>query len=1754
MRDPDIQSPYNFVEEVNTGYFEEIFTVNWLTHQDKLHPATGIALVKNDNSTNVKFQIISTVSYAGGLLQYEKTWSNAPASDTYYSECLNDFTTEGFTIPKKYISGDFNGDGLIDLIAITKPYNQTYYERSVQCQDWWDTDCCEQDYSLVQDAKVYFINLDRRVTNNFVNLAGLLSKPASSNNIYSGDFNGDGKSDIIQILAGEIFVYEIDNNGSLVLIKHQLNSRFSAVLSPYIGDYNGDGKIDIIFPTAHNSNSFAVFMSNGKEFLYQLQNMPYTFKYNNESGGNIEETRLIPTDINSDGKTDFISLKVNTYNSTTQGSLALTTYNNLGSSNSGFPIFVYGAYDYQSTYLRHRPIPLFLNSQKTNFKLEFGVLSDDRMIMYNFKQNVREKSLIRSVNQDGVLYQVEYKDLINDPNAYELQVYEDSWNQTYPFVDIHSAPGLKVVDKLIKGTLYGSTQQIFGYKAAVTNADGLGFLGFSQIIKSNWHVDAGDQNRMFNISIMDMQKRGALKQSFTTKSSYLNSSITNTNVSSPTFDANGNPIFNNSNSGVSDGAAINDYINRTDYAYQTSLTPNKVFINIPTLSSSKDLLNGTNTTSLNVYDSFYNLTKEFSDFSGQGSKKVEVTYDNNTSSSYYIGRPTNKKTTITNPVDTYSTEEQYFYTGFLPTQIKRKGNGTAFITENIQYDGFGNITRKGITIPSGVERASSMQYDATGRFVTKSIDIEGLETNYTYDIFFGNVLTVTNPFGLVTTSAYDSWGRLIENTDYLGKKSYRTYNTIGGGFMTVQNNDDDGSESYTLINALGQTEEVKTKDVLGQTVSKVFIYDVYGRELSVSEPTIGGNYNQWSHKAYDQYGRLNQTTSFTGKITNLTYNGLSVSVNDGTKTVTTTKNALDQVVTTQDPGGLINYTYFANGNLKTSNYDGSVQSIEQDGWGRKTKLTDPSAGEYNYTYNDFGDVTLENTPKGNTTYTYDNYGKVTNKQINGDLTTMSYQYNYDGTTKFLNSLVLNNTDGSTASYTYSYDTYKRLISKIENNQFAVFTKTITYDAFGRVATEQSQALNKANNKSANKTIQNNYQYGSLLSVTDVQTGEIIQQIAGLNARGQVTLAYMASTGIKQTNSYDQFGFVQELKTDRLIGAPAQLMQLNFTFNTQRGLLTSRSNSVFNWNENFVHDSQDRLEVFNDNNGNHSQQYDAKGRISSNNNLGNYVYNGSSYQQNGLNNLTQNAKDYYNDRRLQEITYNAFKSPVEISEQGKEKISFRYNASLGRAHMFYGDEQAEPTQRRFNKHYSEDGSVEITNDANTGTTSFVFYLAGDAYSAPAIYKEDHLANNQVQSNLYYLFRDYLGSILLITNNLGIAVEQRHFDAWGNIVKLTDGGGNNLTDFVILNRGYTGHEHLTKVGLIHMNGRLYDPLLHRFLSPDNFVQDPYNTQNYNRYGYVLNNPLSHVDPSGEFIVEAATFTLYMAIKALVVGAAIGAAGYTASIALSNGGFNNWNWGQFAKAVGIGAVSGVITAGIGNAFGEFLNYGVSGEFVRAGAHGFANGFISEITGGDFMQGFASGGLGSLAGSGFQGLGGIAKTAVGMVGFSAVAGGIGAELSGGDFWKGAAIGGMVAGLNHLGEKGYQAIQEQKEIKFFDRLRNHYEGETGNDFILTKKEVNFLTSRGKINHQNLRLKGNSSWEYSIDFYDSGFDLKYSFGRATGSFKIDLNGKFVTTSFYDRYDFDPKIWGTRTYINELITRGYNIYSSGKAFNIIYNAK
>src|SRR5690606_8647402 len=183
-------------------------------------------------------------------------------------------------------------------------------------------------------------------------------------------------------------------------------------------------------------------------------------------------------------------------------------------------------------------------------------------------------------------------------------------------------------------------------------------------------------------------------------------------------------------------------------------------------------------------------------------------------------------------------------------------------------------------------------------------------------------------------------------------------------------------------------------------------------------------------------------------------------------------------------------------------------------------------------------------------------------------------------------------------------------------------------------------------------------------------------------------------------------------------------------------------------------------------------------------------------------------------------------------------------------MYYGSNDVDKENRPYRKYYSSIAPMEIKYDVVNGVYEFFTYLGGDQYTAPVVYKQEGTAAGA----MLYLHRDYLGSILAITDQDKNVLEKRHFSAWGSLEYFEQNGNAISLDFgdmpnMLLDRGYTGHEHLYGTKLIHMNGRLYDPVVRRFLSPDNYVQDPFNTQNFNRYGYVLNSPLKYNDPSGE-----------------------------------------------------------------------------------------------------------------------------------------------------------------------------------------------------------------------------------------------------------------------------------------------------------------
>jgi len=120
---------------------------------------------------------------------------------------------------------------------------------------------------------------------------------------------------------------------------------------------------------------------------------------------------------------------------------------------------------------------------------------------------------------------------------------------------------------------------------------------------------------------------------------------------------------------------------------------------------------------------------------------------------------------------------------------------------------------------------------------------------------------------------------------------------------------------------------------------------------------------------------------------------------------------------------------------------------------------------------------------------------------------------------------------------------------------------------------------------------------------------------------------------------------------------------------------------------------------------------------------------------------------------------------------------------------------------------------------------------------------------------YLHKNHQSSVLAITDGNGDVVERRYFDAFGDIKSYIGQAGTYLASYLSYNSvtdlAFTGHRWLASAAVVHMRGRVYDPMIGRFLSADPHIQSPLNSQSLNRYSYVWNNPLSFTDPSGYFL---------------------------------------------------------------------------------------------------------------------------------------------------------------------------------------------------------------------------------------------------------------------------------------------------------------
>ena len=118
--------------------------------------------------------------------------------------------------------------------------------------------------------------------------------------------------------------------------------------------------------------------------------------------------------------------------------------------------------------------------------------------------------------------------------------------------------------------------------------------------------------------------------------------------------------------------------------------------------------------------------------------------------------------------------------------------------------------------------------------------------------------------------------------------------------------------------------------------------------------------------------------------------------------------------------------------------------------------------------------------------------------------------------------------------------------------------------------------------------------------------------------------------------------------------------------------------------------------------------------------------------------------------------------------------------------------------------------------------------------------------RINSTLYYVLKDHLGSASVVTDASGNIVGENRYYPFGETRLST---GSILTDKL-----YTGQREMAGLGIYHYQARFYSPYLNHFIQPDTIVPNPYNPQSLNRYSYTLNNPIRYNDPSGHTSVCA------------------------------------------------------------------------------------------------------------------------------------------------------------------------------------------------------------------------------------------------------------------------------------------------------------
>ncbi|MEP7166604.1 MAG: FG-GAP-like repeat-containing protein [Candidatus Woesebacteria bacterium] len=867
--------------------------------------------------------------------------------------------------------------------------------------------------------------------------------------------------------------------------------------------------------------------------------------------------------------------------------------------------------------------------------------------------------------------------------------------------------------------------------------------------------------------------------------------------------------------------------------------------------------------------------------------------------------------------------------------------GTAIAKTNTYVrDGFGNVTTETTAATGLTSRSATTTYDGSGRFAIKRTDALAHAQLASFDQLTGKVVSATTPANRVTTVAYDGFGRKILESRPDGTKTRMWY-------LRCASNCPTNGSYFVETRATGSAPTTQYLDILDRSIR------TQTKNLNDKQVMTDTTFNTLGQtlKESDPYfqGGTTQWHTFQydviGRETKHTNPDASTILTQYVGSTTAVTNELGQ-----KQQRAVN----AKGWLITST-DNASQAVKYsyDAVGNSLAILDPKGNQIKNEYDLANRRTkLTDPDTGVSIYTYDAFGQLLSQKDSKNQTTT---FTYDAVGRMLSRV---SPEGTT---TWEFDTATNgmgELSKVSMNAIS-YQEVYAYDALGRIT-----SLTKTVDGTAYPTTMT-YDFWGHQSKTTYASGFSSQNFAHtsgtqvqvrkgddrslywqLNTTTELgkPLTQTFGNGVVTTDAYNsQTGMMTGISSQ--LGS-ASVQNLSYTFDTI-GNLKSRKDNGTNVTESLTYDSLNRL-TGSAVTGQTSVTlaYDGLGNITSKSDVGTYTYGAgagphavTSIAGTKANTYTYDAAGNRTSASGQTIAYNSFQKPKTLT-QGAVTTTFTYGPNFELVKRQSGTQTV-----LYLGNFEKETNGTVVNNRH-------YVRVGGQLVA--------LVTTGVAPATAFVHMDHLGSIDTITDQKGAIVQKLSFDAWGAPRNPTTWAPVAATQ-VTFPRGFGGHEQLAGTSLVMMGGRFYDPVIGRFLSADIAAQEPDQLQNLNRYSYVLNNPLSMTDPSGYFLRGLKHFVQKYWKVALAIGIGF-ATGYGFFALAQSFGLQVGTFGfAVGQMTGAGAAAFGAGTGFGSSFsGTLLSGGSFSDALRAGLIGGVKGAVTSYAGQQFraqMDVFAHG-----------------------------------------------------------------------------------------------------------------------------------------------------------------------------------------------------